>query len=67
VSWTWLLPATALFAAVVVSASMLRRVAVEARDLQRSLHRWERMAVSVDDLQHESARVERNLRRLGRR
>jgi hypothetical protein len=67
VSWIWLVPAAAVLGAVVVSASALRRVAAEARDLQRALQRWERMAVSVDDLQHESRRVERNLRRLTRR
>jgi hypothetical protein len=67
VSWFWLAPATVLLAAVLVTATALRRLSFEARALQVSLQRWERLAVSVDDLQHESRRVERNLRRLARR
>ena len=65
-SWIWVVPASAVLAAVVVSAIALRRVAVETRALQISLDAWGRMAVAVDDLQHEAHQVERNLRRLRR-
>lgn len=67
VDWIWVLPASAVLGAVVVSAAALRAVAVEARALQQSLAGWERMAVAVGDLEHEARQAERDLRRLVRR
>jgi hypothetical protein len=66
-SWVWMLPASAVLVALVVSAVALRRVAIEARALQVSLDGWSRMAVAVDDLQHDARQVERNLRALTHR
>jgi hypothetical protein len=67
VDWIWILPAAAVLAAVAVSAVVLRSVAVEARALQVALARWDRLAVSVGDLEHEARQAERDLRRLTRR
>jgi hypothetical protein len=63
----WVLPAFAVLSAAVVSAVVLRSVAVAARALQVSLARWDRLAVSVGDLEHEARQAERDLRRLTRR
>jgi hypothetical protein len=63
-SWLWLLPASAVLTAVGVTAVQLRRVADEATALQRSLARWDRMAVAVGDLEHDAYAAERNLRGL---
>ena len=66
-SWVWLLPAAAVFAAVVTSAVQLRRVADEAVALRTSLAEWDRMAVAIGDLEHDAHEAERNLQRLTRR
>jgi hypothetical protein len=67
VAWVWVLPAFAVVAAVVVSAIVLAHVAREARAMHASLDRWGRLAVAVDDLQHDARQAERNLRRLTHR
>ena len=66
-AWVWVLPAFAVLGAVVVSAIVLSSVAREARSMQSSLDRWSRLAVAVDDLQHDARHAERNLRRLTHR
>jgi hypothetical protein len=67
VQWIWVLPALVVLGAVVVTAVALRAVAVEARALQLSLAAWDRLAVSVGDLEHDAQQAERDLRRLTRR
>jgi hypothetical protein len=67
VTWLWLLPAFATLGALVVLAAALRVVAAEAQALRHALAAWSRMAVAVHDLEHESRRAERALRRVTRR
>jgi hypothetical protein len=53
--------------AVVALAVSLRAVGTEARALRTSVGAWGRMAVAIADLEHESRRVERELRRVTHR
>jgi hypothetical protein len=67
VSWLWILPTAVVLAGLGVLALGLRRVADEAVLLRASLRSWDRMAVAIGDLEHETRSVERDLRRLRRR
>jgi hypothetical protein len=64
VPWFWLLPACATLGAVVVFASVMRRVGDEARALRSSLVDWNRLTVAIADLEHEGRHAERDIRRL---
>jgi hypothetical protein len=67
VTWLWILPIAVVLIGLGVLTLGLRRVAAEAVLLRVSLRSWDRMAVAIGDLEHDTRSVERDLRRLRRR
>lgn len=65
-SWLWLIPAAVVLLALGLATVLFRSIAHEARAAQRALLDVERVAVAVDDLDHDARSVERTWRRVSR-
>jgi hypothetical protein len=67
VIWFWGVTATSTVVSVAVLAVTVHRVAIEATALRNAATNFARVAVAVDDLEHDARRVERTLARLAHR